>query len=106
MSLSKTVGNLVRTNDVVARYGGEEFAIILPETDIEGATILAKRVREAIEKLEIIAKGTRIKVTVSLGVTGYKHCSAIAEKVNFIALADKALYISKQSGKNKVTVVQ
>jgi len=104
--LSKTVGNLVRTSDVVARYGGEEFAIILPETDIEGATILAERVREAVEKLEIIARGIRVKVTVSLGITGYIQGARVAEKAHVIALADKALYISKQSGRNKVTAVQ
>ncbi len=106
MSLSKTVGSLVRTNDIAARYGGEEFAIILPETDVEGATILAGRVRAAIEELETVAKGTRIKVTVSMGVTGYKQGAGIAEKSNIIALVDKALYISKQSGRNKVTAVQ
>jgi diguanylate cyclase (GGDEF)-like protein len=105
-NLSKAVQILVRTSDVVARYGGEEFAIVLPETDIEGATILAERVRRVIENMEFLAKGTKIKATVSLGVTSYKPGARIVEKANMVAVADKALYISKQSGRNKVTAVQ
>lgn len=103
--LSRAVESLARNNDVVARYGGEEFAIVLSETDIEGATILAERIRRAIENLEILAQGIKIKVTVSLGVTGYKQGASIAEKADTLALADKALYISKQSGRNKCTAV-
>lgn len=104
--LSKAVQLLVRANDIVARYGGEEFAIVLPETDIEGATILAERVRRVIENMEFLVKGTKIKTTVSLGVTSYKPGARIVEKANLVAVADKALYISKQSGRNKVTAVQ
>jgi diguanylate cyclase (GGDEF)-like protein len=105
-NLSKAVQSLVRTNDIVARYGGEEFAIVMPETDIEGATILAERVRGVIENLEFLAKGTKIKATVSLGVTSYKPGARIVERANMVAVADKALYISKQSGRNRVTAVQ
>jgi diguanylate cyclase (GGDEF)-like protein len=78
----------------------------MPETDIEGATILAERVRGVIENLEFLAKGTKIKATVSLGVTSYKPGARIVERANMVAVADKALYISKQSGRNRVTAVQ
>jgi len=106
INLGKEVKRLVRANDIAARYAAEEFAILMPETDIGGAMIQAERLRKALEGLEIDIDGSKIKISVSMGVTGFKEAVKVAGREELIALADKALYVSKQSRRNKVTAVQ
>lgn len=95
--LARTVMGLVRTTDFFARYGGEEFALILPNTDADGAYILADRLRERVEK----AQWKERPVTASFGVStveiGMNNGEALIEA------ADKALYLSKERGRNRVT---
>lgn len=81
-----------RQVDVVCRYGGEEFMIILPETDIKGAKVLAEKIRKAIEN---------IKLTVSVGIAVFTKGLT---KDDLIGHADKALYNAKAEGKNRVCV--
>jgi diguanylate cyclase (GGDEF)-like protein len=94
--LADTLRSVARTHDVVARYGGEEFAVILPATEMPGAWAAAERLRVAIEG--------RIwpyrSVTASFGVT--TTCSPFIEPARLIAEADRALYHSKSSGRNRV----
>jgi diguanylate cyclase (GGDEF)-like protein/PAS domain S-box-containing protein len=93
----------VRRTEIVARYGGEEFGMILPATDASDAKLMAERLRKMIEKFKWPLKN----ITVSIGTATLfpKTGQTIApdEINNFIIKADKALYFSKQSGKNKVT---
>lgn len=90
----------IRSSDVAVRWGGEEFAIVLPGTNIEGAHLLAERLRRYVEKQEFMYKGRRLQVTISLGVaTADKLVAAEA----LIELADKALYKAKTE-KNIVSV--
>ncbi len=96
----------VRGADIIARYGGEEFAIIMPETDFISATAVAERLRGNIENLDIEVDGTIIKATVSAGYTSYSHSAKIPNKGAIIGMADKALYIAKQSGRNKVQAMK
>lgn len=97
----RKVAGLLRENaretDVAARYGGEEFILILPETEREGATIIAERIRGAIES----AAWPDRAVTASLGVAtlGLTHDNGSA----LVTGADEALYRSKASGRNRVT---
>ena len=92
-----------RDSDVVARYGGEEFCILLPETELEGATAVAERVRKNVENEDFIVGGTRIPITVSLGVACHRPHSP--DKIDMlIKEADEALYNAKGSGRNRVCV--
>ena len=95
--LARTVMGLVRTTDFFARYGGEEFALILPNTDAEGAYILAERLRERVEK----AQWKERPVTASFGVSTVEIGMTNGEAL--IEAADKALYLSKERGRNRVT---
>jgi diguanylate cyclase (GGDEF)-like protein len=103
--ISAIMQKTVRESDVVARYGGEEFAAILPQTDLRGGAILAERLRRAVEAVEIPADGQTIKATISLGVTSYNLSSGGSGKAALIAAADKGLYHSKESGRNKLSIV-
>jgi diguanylate cyclase (GGDEF)-like protein len=88
-----------RDADAPARYGGEELALILPHTDLEGAYVIAERVRSAIEHLEIprLDDSGFLRITASVGVTA----SAEGQKDTLIAAADAALYDAKRQGKNR-----
>lgn len=92
----------LRQTDVPARYGGEEFAVILPENTKEGARITAERIRHTIESHVVQSDSGPLKVTVSLGCAVYPETTT--EKSELIECADKALYYSKEHGRNQVTV--
>jgi diguanylate cyclase (GGDEF)-like protein len=90
----------VRQVDLAARYGGEEFAVIVPETDLDGALDLAERLRKALESKEIeLQNGARLSVTASFGAA-VKGDLTSGEKL--VAAADRELYEAKHSGKNRV----
>ena len=87
----------LRTGDNVCRYGGEEFCLILQETDIETAAMVAERLRKRIDTPGY----TRIPVTVSFGVSSLGLGANSLEEL--IDQADRALYVSKNSGRNRVS---
>jgi diguanylate cyclase len=93
----------VKGRDTAARYGGEEFVVLLPGTPLEGARTLAEKLRSIIEGGRIKKGGSEevAKVTISLGVSRYAPGESSA---SFIERADKALYASKQSGRNQVSL--
>jgi diguanylate cyclase (GGDEF)-like protein len=91
-----------RMNDFVARYGGEEFAVVLPNTDADGARTLADRILEYIKACDIphAKNEAASRVTVSIGVTtGDVTYTQINE--DYTKRADEALYMSKQNGRNR-----
>ncbi len=101
-SLARTLQREVRDIDTVARYGGEEFVIILPETDGLAGTRLADRLRTLIAETPIaLPAGGEISITVSIGIASYPHCADTSQLV--IERADQALYVAKQSGRNRVS---
>jgi two-component system, cell cycle response regulator len=99
------LANLVRTEDVVARYGGEEFVVLAREADIDGATVLAERLRAGVARARCIADGKELSVTVSIGVTisiGAVQASVEMTQEELLKAADEALYRAKQQGRNRV----
>ena len=100
--VASVMRDLSRDIDEAARYGGEEMAMILPQTDLEGAELAAERMRQAIAALQIerIDGGDPLGVTASFGVASLPECAA--DKDALIAEADAALYRAKRGGKNAV----
>jgi diguanylate cyclase (GGDEF)-like protein len=100
---SRVIQSCLRANDSAYRYGGEEFTVILPETSADEAKTVAQRIRASLEALVFAPQeDERVSKTISIGVTEY--CSR--EKLtSFIKRADKAMYLSKQNGRNQVSVL-
>lgn len=99
--LSTILKRITRKIDIAARYGGEEFAIILPETDIEGAKLLGNRINDQVREMVIEEEGLELKITVSIGAAAYNK--EITQK-DLINNADQALYRAKTEGKDKVCI--
>jgi diguanylate cyclase (GGDEF)-like protein len=100
--LARVVDETVRETDVVARYGGEEFGLILPETTKRLALELAERVRGNVDASPVRLGEHHHRVTVSLGVATFPRDASSWQSL--VEVADKALYKSKQSGRDRVTV--
>jgi diguanylate cyclase (GGDEF)-like protein len=98
-ALAEVVRPLVRQDELLARYGGEEFAVVLPETDADGAYRCGERLRRAVEVHPFVFGEHRIAVTVSAGVGSIAPGEAADEALD---RADKRLYEAKQSGRNRV----
>jgi diguanylate cyclase (GGDEF)-like protein len=103
-NIADMLKNECRDIDIVCRYGGEEFAVILPETDTEGAFYLAERIRKTVKNYEFKSpENDTFNLTVSCGVASYPHSSK--EKDGLIKSADDALYKAKNEGKNKTALL-
>ena len=100
--VSAVMKETARTVDLPARCGGEEFSIILPETGEEGAINFAERLRTNIENSTVDHQGEKLKVTMSIGITTNPIMGA-TNVMELIEQADKAMYLSKRTGKNKVS---
>jgi diguanylate cyclase (GGDEF)-like protein len=94
-----------RTQDMAARYGGEEFVTMLCDTPLATAKMIGERIRNSIENLDIIYDGQHLNLTISVGVAEYRPETDLTAK-NLVDRADKALYTSKQTGRNKVSVAE
>jgi diguanylate cyclase (GGDEF)-like protein len=91
-----------RDIDAPARYGGEELAVVLPQTDSEGAEQLAERIREAVERLEVprVDGAGALRIKASFGVAAVPESAT--SRPSLIAAADAALYRAKRAGRNRV----
>ena len=86
----------------LARLGGDEFGIVLPETPVNGALVIAERIRKRVEDYEFIAQDLSIHLTVSLGVANCPKHTLTAE--GLIKKADAAMYRAKELSKNSIKV--
>jgi diguanylate cyclase (GGDEF)-like protein len=94
----------IRETDLIARYGGEKFIVLLQETNAQGAENLAERIRQWVETAVLSTPGKPVTTTVSVGIASYPEHATDLKVV--MEHADKALHISKSSGKNRVTVAR
>ncbi len=104
MQIGKTINSCMRSMDTAYRYGGEEFAIILPETKLKKACVVGARIKDNISSQVFEPEpGTKQNVTVSIGATELVDGEDFA---SFIRRTDKALYKSKETGRNKLTYIE
>ncbi|PZN76786.1 MAG: diguanylate cyclase response regulator [Candidatus Methylumidiphilus alinenensis] len=93
-----------RSGDMVARYGGEEFAVILPETDLQSALLIAERLRQLVLGLNLPHAASRLemRVTVSIGCATMDSATGITKAAELLQKADSMLYQAKKMGRNQV----
>ncbi len=100
----KEIANIIQENvraiDIVGRFGGEEFCVVLPDTDLEGARLVAERIRKSAEKRLIKAYDSALRVTLSIGLAIYPSDGKLLEEL--MDKADWALYRAKSQGRNCV----
>jgi diguanylate cyclase (GGDEF)-like protein len=99
--LSERCQKTLRENDILARYGGEEFIILLPETHQEQAKQMAERMRIECAETPLDVGLASIELTISLGVSSFAPTLPLDE---LLLRADKALYLAKEGGRNRVSV--
>jgi len=103
VKISQLIRSCLRKLDTAYRYGGEEFTVILPETSCEEAELVAERIRTTIQTEKFKPRNAKeLSITISIGTTQY---DAQEQLSTFIQRADKAMYLSKQKGRNKVTAL-
>lgn len=100
---ANTIKECIRSTDLASRYGGEEFAIIFTETDLEHSIMAVERIRTKLAATIFESNGEQFQITFSAGITPYHKCYTDVEFM--VGVADKALYLSKSTGRNKFTVL-
>ena len=98
--IARRVSGRIRREELLARYGGEEFAVVLPESDNEGAIAFAEQLRRLIADHPVEFEGNLIEVTVSLGVATI--VGQPTDATGLIRVADENLYLAKNGGRNRV----
>lgn len=100
--IGRVILNKIRKEDIAGRVGGEEFCLVLPDTSLAQATVIAERIRESINSREIlISRNQTIRVSASLGVCSSDELAQYDFQV-LQSIADKRLYLAKTSGRNRV----
>jgi diguanylate cyclase (GGDEF)-like protein len=98
--VSEIIRHGVRRLDTAARYGGDEFVVLLPETDPNGAYVLAEKIRQGVSDLAIETPLDRIRTSLSIGIVTYPEDGRTADEL--MISADQAMYASKRRGKNRI----
>lgn len=101
--VSRMLLGVCRESDCICRYGGEEFAVVLPDTNEQGALMWGERCRLAVARAAFVSDGTTVPITVSVGVAQREDSLDTAEKL--LDLADRALLAAKRQGRNQVVAL-
>ena len=101
-TLAKIISTAIRETDIAGRYGGEEFTIILPDTDVSSAQIVAERIRKLAEHLPVEWEAEKIAFTVSIGLAAFQP--GYSDYMAWVEKADQGLYEAKETGRNRVVV--
>ncbi len=99
---AQILSSTIRGGDYVARYGGEEFVMVLVDAKLETGCQIAERVRERVEEYWSDRKMSRVRITISIGLTQYRENELLA---GALARADGALYAAKKQGRNRIVAV-
>ncbi len=100
--VARSMEKSIKDNDVVARYGGEEFIVLIRDSDIETGMSVAERIRKNIESIRLDIGSEVIRITISGGLSHYPSMGL--DRSTLIEKADKALYASKEKGRNQVSI--
>ncbi len=100
----RTITGVLREHDILGRFGGEEFTILLPDTDLVNAHIVAERVREIVQKTPIKAGSKNINITLSIGFATLNHKTDDYQEL--FRRSDLGLYKAKQTGRNLTVAVR
>jgi diguanylate cyclase (GGDEF)-like protein/PAS domain S-box-containing protein len=104
--LSETLKTFLRKTDIAGRYGGDEFMVILPETSVRGAENLAEKLLSAVRTTQLrLQNHNPIRLSMSIGLAELQADRAGENIDSFIKRADDAMYVSKQAGKDRVSIV-
>ncbi len=101
--IARRLETTVRAQDQVARWGGEEFVVFVPETDAEGARVLAEKLRSAVKDTPVTTSSGEISTTITLGIAGGDKGTDLTQVLN---AADDALYAGKRNGRNQTVYCQ
>jgi diguanylate cyclase (GGDEF)-like protein len=101
INLVKEINKNLRDSDIFARIGGEEFTILLNDTSLKGANIIAEKIRSVVEKKTFSYNSIVIKITISIGISELNKESFTIEEL--YKESDKKLYIAKKNGRNRVS---
>ncbi len=103
IEVTKNITRILRKSDIFGRIGGEEFAVLLPNTSIDGAKLVAEKMREIIENIKIFSNNNQqIQLTISIGVASMTEEDELLEDI--LLKADEALYKAKSNGRNQVCI--
>ena len=100
-AIGRIIHRSIRTVDAAYRYGGDEFLILLPETDIPGAFVVAEKIRTGAEEVGLALTGTDGTTSVSIGLVSHPEDGSTAEEL--MLAADRAMYQAKSLGKNQIS---
>ncbi len=103
-TVAKTIQDEIRSPDLLSRYGGEEFCILLPETELDGASAFAERIRKKVAGILLDVDGSQESLTISMGVSTLDPSTP--NLIELLDQADDALYRAKRAGRNRVQTVE
>lgn len=101
--VARTIESHTREGDSVVRYGGDEFLVLMPNCDPESARRRAEAIRESVISHPLVVEGKELGVTLSIGISNWDSAGMAPNFSDLLRAADKAMYLSKQGGRNRVS---